>query len=413
MTNNAPPTTHRITQFYQWNKGNILELAPPFQRNPIWSQKSKSYLIDTILKGLPVPEIFIQVKTDKDGNTKYVVVDGQQRIRSILEYIDGEYELLESETTEYGGKEFKDLPDGTKTEFWDYPIVTRELKTANDDEVRSVFTRMNKYVFPLNPQERRHAIYRGYFMELVNQLTDDEYWVDNKIVSPSDVRRMLDSEFISELIIAMLHGAQTKKPEDIDGFYRKYDEEFEDRTDIKTEFSSTRNKIEEIMGDLRPTRWRNKVDFYSLFLAFHDLMKEYTIPSARYEQIRDRLCAFGAEVDSYRTKDTTSIQYVKEYADTIIAHTTEKSQREKRLQLVRKLIIPFLIARDPKRDFTEEERRIVWEMATDKMCLKCGEEVTWNNYHLDHRLSHNKGGKTELENSQIMHARCNESKSNK
>jgi len=92
---NAPPTAHRISLFHKWNKEGALELAPPFQRKPVWSDKNKSFLIDTILKQLPVPEIYIQVKTDKDGNTKYIVVDGQQRIRSILEFIEGEYTLVE------------------------------------------------------------------------------------------------------------------------------------------------------------------------------------------------------------------------------------------------------------------------------------------------------------------------------
>lgn len=414
MTDNAPPTTHRISEFYHWDKEGRLELAPPFQRNPVWSHRSKTYLIDTILQRFPVPEIFIQVKTNTDGEIKYIVVDGQQRIRSILEFIDGEYQLLDSETSyEFSGKEFKELPDGIKTEFWEYPLVTRELKTSNDAEITSVFTRMNKYVFPLNPQERRHATYRGYFMELINQLNDDDYWADNKIVSPNDVRRMLDAEFLSEIIIAMIHGIQTKKPETIDQYYKMFDEEFVDRDDIKREFTSTRNKIEEIMGDLRPTRWRNKVDFYSLFMAFYELMKDYTFPSSKYESIKEILCTFSGMVDKeYRDSDVVNNKDAKDYVATIKAHTTEKSQREKRTRLIRKLIIPNLIARDTRRAFNDEERRIAWEISKDKKCAKCGNEVGWDDYHLDHILSHNQGGKTELENSQIMHNSCNQSKSN-
>lgn len=79
---------------------------------------------------MPVPEIYIQVKTDEEGNTKYIIVDGQQRTRSILEFIEGEYALLEEECPDYSGKEFKDLPNGVKRDFWDYAIVTRELKAS-------------------------------------------------------------------------------------------------------------------------------------------------------------------------------------------------------------------------------------------------------------------------------------------
>ena len=104
---NLPPTTHRISEFHKWNMEKSLELHPPFQRKPVWSSSNKSYLIDTILHDLPVPEIYIQVKTDKEGNTKYIVVDGQQRIRSILEFIDGEYNILEEESQDFGDRIFR------------------------------------------------------------------------------------------------------------------------------------------------------------------------------------------------------------------------------------------------------------------------------------------------------------------
>ena len=189
---NAPPTTHRISELYKWYKEGCLELKPPFQRKPVWSEKNRSYLIDTILNGYPVPEIYLQVVTDSSGNTKYFVVDGQQRVRAILEFLEGEYEIMESESPTFGGKEFKDLSDGSKKDFWDYPLVTRELKTSREDEVRIVFKRLNRYVVPLNKQELRNATFRGEFIELIKGLANDDYWADNKIVTAADIRRMRD-----------------------------------------------------------------------------------------------------------------------------------------------------------------------------------------------------------------------------
>ena len=66
----SPPTAHRITQFFQWYKEGALELAPPFQRKPVWSEKTKSYLIDSILNEYPVPELYIQVKTYPTGKSR-------------------------------------------------------------------------------------------------------------------------------------------------------------------------------------------------------------------------------------------------------------------------------------------------------------------------------------------------------
>lgn len=409
---NSPPTTHRITEFYQWYKGGMLELKPPYQRNPVWSPKNRSYLIDTILHDYPVPEIFMQIETTSEGAIKYSVVDGQQRIRAILDYIDGEYAILESESKSFGGKEFKDLPDGTKKDFWDFEIVTRELKTSNDDEVTMVFKRMNKYVIPLNPQEIRNATYRGQFIELVNHLTEDDYWSDNKIVSPNDIKRMLDAEFLSELLIALLHGIQTKDTDSIDGYYKMYDDNFSDEDIVKTQVKSTIKKLDAILEDLRPTRWHRKNEFYSLFLAVTQLLEEYLIPTERYREIKERLCDFSNELDKGRTHVVSS--QATAFLETLAAHTTNKEERIKRTNIVRELIIPYLVAKDAKRDFTEEERRVAWGMSPDKKCAICNNVVgSWDDYHLDHIIPHSKGGLTELRNSQITHNSCNQSKSNK
>lgn len=93
----------------------------------------KSYLIDTILHNLPVPE------TDREGDAIYEAVDGQQRLRSILEFIDGKYALLADESEEYSGKEFSDLSGANKEDFWNYQLVVRELKTNRDQDVKEVF----------------------------------------------------------------------------------------------------------------------------------------------------------------------------------------------------------------------------------------------------------------------------------
>lgn len=414
--NNVPPTTHRISEFHKWNKEGVLELKPPYQRKPVWSENNRSYLIDSILNGYPVPEVYIQVSTDVTGNTKYFVVDGQQRIRSILDFIEGEYEILESESTSYGGKNFPSLPDGIKKDFWDFPIVTRELKTTSDDEVRAVFKRLNKYVIPLNKQELRNATYSGHFIQLISELGDDEYWIDNKIVSPSDVRRMNDLEYISELVIAMLHGIQGKTTESIDGFYKMYDETFPDKESIKKKFHQIIVKSDEVLGDLRQTRWHHKTEFYSLFLALNRLIDEYQIPTERHEEIRSALCDFSAELDKYiipKKGESQASDIASEFARTVLEHSTSKDERTRRTNMTRDLIIPFLIAKDPKRDFTEEERRIAWANSKDKKCAICKKTVDWEEYSLDHIIPHSKGGKTELRNSQIMHKKCNSSKNDR
>jgi 5-methylcytosine-specific restriction endonuclease McrA len=412
---NAPPTTHRIAEFHKWNKEQSLKLAPPFQRKPVWSDKNKSFLIDTILKQLPVPEVYIQVKTDKDGNTTYVVVDGQQRIRSILEFIEGEYTLIEDECPDYPDKEFRDLPTGVRKDFWDYALVTRELKTQSKDEIKNIFLRLNKYVYPLNRQELRNATYGGHFIKLINNIAEnDDFWAEKRIVKPSEIKRMIDAEYISELFIAMMHGIQQKDQDSIDGFYKMYDQTFANEEERLKEFKVVENRIEGILSDALPnTRWRQKVDFYSFFVAVAELTKEYYFPEERFSDIREKLREFASEVDKHVkiSEKKSEDPFVSEYVENVEKRTTHRATRQRRYEIIRSLLIPFLIAKDKRRQFNEEERRIAWSLSEDKKCGICGKKVEWDDYQLDHITPFAKGGKTELANAQITHKTCNVKKS--
>lgn len=406
---NSPPTSQRITWFYQRNKEGNLIIAPPFQRKPVWSPKNKSFLIDTIIRSLPIPEIFVQIKTDTSGNTKYIVVDGQQRIRAILEFLDGEFEILEDDNQEHGDKEFSELPDDIKTDIWDYSLVVRELKTNNDADIREVFQRLNKNAVPLNRQELRNATFIGYFIHLASELAEDDYWAEQKIVNATEIRRMIDVEFVSDLLISLLHGIQPKDPNLLDKFYGLYDAKFEERNDIKTKFVKVKSKIEEILGDLKPTRWHDKLNYYSLFVAFSDLMDNYYFPEERIPNIRAELENFSKLL----TTENFSVPYVKIYYEAQLTRRANKESRMAKTTVLRNLLIPHLIAKDSKRDFNEEERRIFWELSKDKKCGVCKKDVKWEEYSLDHIIPHSKGGKTELKNAQITHKPCNSSKNNR
>lgn len=162
------------------------------------------------------------------------------------------------------------------------------------------------------------------------------------------------------------------------------------------------------------TRWRGKADFYSFFLAIYELSKTYYFPEERYDEINGCLTKFGSEVDKHvkQSEKTSDNPLVREYVENVEKRTTHKATRQKRYKIVRELLIPFLIAKDKRRDFNDEERRIAWDNS-DKKCAICGKKVDWEEYELDHIKPFSKGGKTSLENSQITHKSCNAKKSNK
>ena len=379
----------RISWFNERNIEESLNLNPKYQRKPVWSVRTKQYLIDTIIRGLPVPEVFMQIKTSSEGKSEYIVTDGQQRIRAILEFITGEFEINEIDNIDYGGYYFKKLPTPVQQDFWAYPLHVRELK-SNDDEIRAIFQRMNKNVYPLTKQEIRNATYIGHFIILMNKLAEDqEFFSENGIFTSNDIRRMKDAEFISELFISIMHGLQNKN------------EALDNRIIVL---------ISDILGLLKGTRWKTKSDFQSLFYVFYELSKEYIFPTEKYEDIKECLMNFSDKVISEGVESSNSD--IKEYSKSIIAHTNDKVQREIRNKILRKLLIGFLIPKDKKRNFTEEERMIIWAKS-DKKCCDCKTTITYEQYHADHIDPHSRGGRTILDNSQVLCVGCNIKKSNK
>ena len=78
--------SHPISDIRDWDDNNRLELKPDFQRNEVWSRAAQIMLIDTIIKGIPIPKIYIK-SVMHNGNTYRVVIDGQQRLTAILKFV--------------------------------------------------------------------------------------------------------------------------------------------------------------------------------------------------------------------------------------------------------------------------------------------------------------------------------------
>ena len=99
-------TNHRtVSWFNKTFASGELELAAPFQRNPVWTVLQQAYLIDTILLGLPIPELYMQDLGDEEGVEQHIGVDGQQRIRAVLDFVQGNYALQGEDVT----KRWRDL----------------------------------------------------------------------------------------------------------------------------------------------------------------------------------------------------------------------------------------------------------------------------------------------------------------
>ncbi len=350
-----------ISWFQAQYKAGKLALRPPFQRKPVWSAKQRCALIESIVLNIPIPEIYVQVSVDDNGDQDFGVVDGQQRLRTILQFIgieseddrDGDdnngFALDElAKASPHFDKEFSDITGEARKNFFSYQICVRFLHTEDIKQVEDVFKRLNKFLLPLKPQELRNATYHGAFSKLSEKLADDEYWAVNRIVSPAAIRRMADIEMMSDLLIGLIHGPQGGSSKIIDEYYNTYEpdeDEFKDQPKIRSAFSAALESIKLLFPDINKVpRWGNRADFYSLFIALgavHKAGKE--IHLIAYKKMRTQLVELAGAVDSRLEKPNANVREdAKVYARAIEKGTNDRARRQDRDDVLRKIIDEFV-----------------------------------------------------------------------
>lgn len=329
-------TTNRtIVWFKKANDSGDLQMKPPFQRNPVWTLPQKSYLIDSILNGYPVPEIYMQEFVDEEGSEQHIIIDGQQRTRACLDFIEGKFSIKEDESPTWGGMSFDDLSGEDKKKIFGYTFIVRILPEMSDDSIRGIFQRLNKNVVALNKQELRQATYWGPFIQAMQELSNFNYWNTTGIFTPLNVRRMMDVEYISELAIAVLHGHQNKK-ETIDKYYHEYEEEFDQKDDLISIFRDVIYELEQLYPDIKTTRWRKKTDFYSLFLYLASHHKQLPLSSEKRGLARSKLDNFSIQVDKYLSSDKEDSEFsqqVNNYAKSVRASSDLGNRRRRHVAM--------------------------------------------------------------------------------
>lgn len=321
------PSSYCINDFIEWYEREQLEISPKFQRRSVWSLQAKSYLIDSIIRNKPMPKIFIRQKTNpKTMKTTREIVDGQQRMRTILSFVQNGFKISKVHNEDFGGKLFSELPDEQRIAFLNYRISVDILHDVEDEGILDIFARLNTYAVQLKKQELLNAKYFGYFKQLVYDISRDFYtfWLENGIFTDKKIMRMAEAELVSDLIIAALEGIQSKK--NVEKYYKKYDESFDNRKEIKEKVTKTLDLISTLYGDnLRESNLKTTPAFYGIFVSLYHLnygiqgieLQQKTISEKDYpkiinafDEINDILDSKEGEIDYFdfvkSTKDATT-----------------------------------------------------------------------------------------------------------
>ncbi len=271
------PRTYSINDFLGWDERRELEISPKYQRRTVWSQNGKSYLMDSIVRGFPLPQFFIREKVlrSERRNVKEVV-DGQQRLRTIIEFVNDGFTILPLHNKEFARLTYSQLPEEIQERILTFPLNVNVLVGTSEAEVLETFSRLNAYSVPLNRIEKLNAQYTGDFKQKIDELARTHliYWQDNGIMSAKNIARMLEVQLTAELVGTMLKGLQNKK-EYVEDLYKQYDAYFPQYNYISQRLGEMLELIQLIIGgvaDITELEFRRPPLFFSIVVALYDVI---------------------------------------------------------------------------------------------------------------------------------------------
>ena len=344
---NFDSRAYSINDFLEWQTNDQLELSPKFQRRSVWTDNARSYLMDTIVRGKPIPKVFIRQRLNTLTRASVrEVVDGQQRLRTILGFIGDAFAINPRHNKLHGGLYFSQLDEDTQLAILNYEIAVDLLVNMPDAEVLDVFGRLNSYAVVLNDQERINATHFSPFKLLADQLGHEfaEFWTASDVITDAQVVRMGDVAMAADLLIAMIEGIKSKKQ--LKAFYEQYERGFEHDADgLATKFRRIHSDIARIFEEeLRATEFRRIHIFYSLFTALYHL---------RYGLVGLPAPAVGAQVwnvarmraalnpidELFAVQDKKALSEEQQaFLEDSRRATTDASVRTRRTQYVAKLL---------------------------------------------------------------------------
>ena len=227
----AKLTPYTIAEFCQAMQRNEVRVNYDYQRSPkVWPAAARSFLIETILLGYPMPKISLYQITDvKTRKTLKEIVDGQQRSMTIFDFYNGKLRLdRKALPAEAAGKIYRELEEQWQYRFLNYALSVDLFIGATKEDIREVFRRMNSYTVPLNAEERRHSKFQGQFKWFVYRLTKRYSQALENIgaFTEKQLNRMQDAKLFSEIIHAMSKGITTTKDRELTRLYDEFDKNF-------------------------------------------------------------------------------------------------------------------------------------------------------------------------------------------
>lgn len=266
--------------------------VPKFQRKTVWDIVKRSKLIDSFLRGFPVPNIFLY----KGSDNKLAVIDGQQRLFAIKDFFDGKYKLKKI-GEEWNDKFFSELSASDKLKLEDSVIratIISSITPENPELIFRIFERLNTGGVKLNDQEIRNGIWGGILNDELIKLNLNENW-RSLLGSKNIDNRFKDVEMILRFFALFEEIENYRKPlnEFLTNYLSLYKDDVKD--DVKDYFIQTIDIIHTKIGvnAFRLEKTINKAFFDAISVGIAVNIKNDTLNTEKlnenYIQLKEKL----------------------------------------------------------------------------------------------------------------------------
>lgn len=354
MTGNWRRNRQTVSWFVDLHRRQLLDMDPPYQRRSVWNQRYREDFVETILLGYPAPSIFLHEDIDAEGNQKYAVVDGKQRLTALMDFANNDFPTRDDQSvklpSDQQGKYFKDLDAEVRRSFFAYEFTIEYVPTTDDVLISEVFDRINRNVAKLTRQELRHARYNGAFATAMEDLAAEVLRTlppSFPRIVDSSRRQMKDVEYVVQLVLLLERGPSSTGQDELDRVYAARDEEWGDNANLSDRFRSVIEYIASLAAvdaaDLVSTRLRNQGDFYALFGAVAAQMDD-GLPSAhdaaqRLREFVDRVGVDpGDESEEPGEEPSEGDAVAHRYFEAARSAANDPGQRSIRIEILQQVI---------------------------------------------------------------------------
>lgn len=431
----SSPDTKTVQSLLELRKSNMLLVNPEYQRGEVWTQPQQKRLVDSVLRGYPIPLIYLHYAKRKVAGYEqhgFEVIDGQQRINSLYLYIEGQFKLFDPIVDEaearfpsfikdtpcpWGGKRFEELSPELQSQLLDTALSVVLIETDVPNEARDLFIRLQGGM-PLNSQEKRDAWpgtftefvlktggkpqlpkYPGhdFFKEVMKAKTNnrgDYRQLAAQMVMLFLTRRESDGERLCEI-----------NRDAIDTFYYKH-LTFDMQSADAKRFAAILDLLTQTFSDKK----RSKIighEAIHLMLLVDSLFDEYTRGwldrlAPAFDQFRENLLI----AKKNRFEDGPN-EYWSRYGELTRVNSDRAENILRRHQFFMEKMLSVLQPRtlDATRIYGPIERELIY-YRDKKQCQVCEAEVSWQDHEIHHVEGHAMGGPTVMENGVLVHRHC-------